>query len=311
MRECNFFAISLTIALLPITATLGSTSLRAESPAVSGPAAAAAPASPAAAKAALPNPAVSRPGTAAAPADPAATAAKPMPCSAPADLARLARPLTRTARRLAAGEPIKIVAVGSSSTAGAGASSPAASYPSRLAEELKQRFPAAVITVLNRGVNGEEAADMLARLATDVVQEKPDLVLWQVGTNAVLRDNPLDQAKQLIQEGVRRLKATGADVVLMDPQFSPKVIAKPEADPMVDLIARIAKQEDIGVFQRFAVMQHWRNIDGLEFARFLSPDQLHMNDWSYACVAKVLGGAIAEAMSRTSAVAHTSLPRPR
>jgi acyl-CoA thioesterase-1 len=284
MRKCNFSAISLTILilLLPCVATLGSTSLRAQSPSVAGPAAA-----------------------------PTAPAAKPAPCSAPADLARLARPLTRTARRLAAGEPIKIVAVGSSSTAGAGASSPAAAYPSRLAEELRQRFPAAQITVLNRGVNGEEAADMLARLTTDVVEENPDLVLWQVGTNAILRDNPLDQAKQLIQDGVRRLKATGADVLLIDPQFSPKVIAKPEADPMVDLIARIAKQEDIGVFQRFAVMQHWRDVDGLGFGRFLSPDLLHMNDWSYACVAKVLGGAIAEAVSRTAAVAHTSAPRPR
>jgi acyl-CoA thioesterase-1 len=287
MRKCNFFAISLTIALLLITATLGSSLLRAESPARPGPAAAA---DPAAAKAALPT-------------DP--VTAKPVPCSAPADIARLARPLTRTARRLAAGEPVKIVAVGSSSTAGAGASSPAACYPSRLAEDLKQRFPGAEITVLNRGVNGEEAADMLARLETDVVQEKPDLVLWQVGTNAVLRDNPLDKIKHVIQEGVHRLKATGADIVLMDPQFSPKVIAKPEADPMVDLIARIAKREDIGVFQRFAVMQHWRNVDGLEFGRFLSPDQLHMNDWSYACVAKVLGGAIAEAVSRTAAFAHT------
>jgi acyl-CoA thioesterase-1 len=296
MRKCNSFAISL--ALLPVTAMLGLTSLRAASPAEPGPA----PASPAAVKAAPPNPA------AAAPTDPAAV--KPAPCSAPADLVRLARPLTRVARRLAAGEPVKIVAVGSSSTAGAGASSPAACYPSRLAEELKQRFPAAAITVLNRGVNGEEAADMLARLETDVVQEKPDLVLWQVGTNAVLRDNPLDKVKQLIQEGVHRLKATGADVVLMDPQFSPKVIAKPEADPMVDLIARIAKQEDISVFHRFAVMQHWRNIERLEFARFLSPDQLHMNDWSYACVAKVLGGAIAEAVGRTAAVAHTNVPRP-
>src|SRR6202163_1319985 len=211
MRKCNFFALSLTIALLPITATLGSTSLRAESPAAPGPAAR--PASPAAVNAAPPNPA------AAAPIDPTAAAAKPVPCSAPVDLARLARPLTRTARRLAPRDAIKIVAVGSSSTAGAGASSPAACYPSRLAEDLKQRFPGAEITVLNRGVNGEEAADMLARLETDVVQEKPDLVLWQVGTNAVLRDNPLDKIKQVIQEGVHRLKATGADIVLMDPQF--------------------------------------------------------------------------------------------
>lgn len=303
MGKSNFLAIFLPVALLPIAATLGPSPLLAASPAVSGPAAA----SPAAEKAVLPNPA----GVAAASTDPAAIAAKPARCSAPADLARLARPLSHTARRLAAGEPIKIVAVGSSSTAGAGASSPAASYPSRLAQELKQRFTAAEITVLNRGVNGEEAADMLVRLEADVIQERPDLVLWQIGTNAVLRDNSLERIKQLIQEGVHRLKAAGADVVLMDPQFSPKVIAKPEADPMVDLIARTAKQEDIGVFHRFALMQHWHDIDGLQFAAFVAPDELHMNDWGYACVAKVLGGAIAEAVSRTTAIAHSSLPRPR
>ncbi len=77
---------------------------------------------------------------------------------------------------------MKIIAVGSSSTAGAFASSPDKSYPSRLAVELKERFPGQPITVINRGVNGEEAPDNLARLDTDVIAEKPDLILWQVGT---------------------------------------------------------------------------------------------------------------------------------
>jgi lysophospholipase L1-like esterase len=220
------------------------------------------------------------------------------PCSAPAELTRLGQPLSHTARLLAAGAPIKIVAIGSSSTAGAGASSPAASYPSRLAIELAQRLPKAQFTVLNRGVNGEEAAEMLARFDTSVIVEKPDLVLWQVGTNAVLRDQPLLPASTLIQEGVARLKAAGADVILIDPQFAPKVIAKTEAKSMVKLIATAAKQYSVNLFQRFAVMRHWRERDGMSFDTFVSPDQLHMNDWSYACVAKVLSVAIAEAATR-------------
>jgi acyl-CoA thioesterase I len=95
-------------------------------------------------------------------AHPAASAAavavtQPAPaCSGPAELARFTHPLRHTARRLASGGPLVIVAIGSSSTNGAGASSPAASYPSRLAVELKQRFPGHDITVLNRGVNGEQ-----------------------------------------------------------------------------------------------------------------------------------------------------------
>ena len=103
-------------------------------------------------------------------------------CSAPAEFTRLNYPLRHTARRLASGEPLTIVAIGSSSTAGAGASSPAASYPSRLAVELKQRFPTRDITVLNRGVNGETTEQMMARFATGVIAAHPDLVLWQVGT---------------------------------------------------------------------------------------------------------------------------------
>jgi lysophospholipase L1-like esterase len=221
----------------------------------------------------------------------------------PAETVRLGQPLALTSRLLAAGSPIKIVAIGSSSTAGAGASSDAASYPSQLALELAKRFPAAHFTVLNRGVNGEEAAEMLARFDTGVIAEKPDLVLWQVGTNAVLRDQPLPPASSMIQEGVARLKAIGADVVLIDPQFAPKVIAKTEAEGMVKLIAATAKQYGVNLFQRFAMMRHWREQEGLAFETFTSPDQLHMNDWSYSCLAKALTAAIAEAALRPTASA--------
>src|ERR1041385_6240282 len=62
-------------------------------------------------------------------------------CTAPSDLTVLDHPLTRIARKIAAGEAVTIVAVGSSSTAGAGASSPAMNYPSRLQVELSERFP--------------------------------------------------------------------------------------------------------------------------------------------------------------------------
>src|SRR5262245_43471958 len=147
-------------------------------------------------------------------------------CTAPTDGMRLTQPLARTAERLARHLPLTIVAIGSSSTAGAGASSPAASYPSRLQIELKILFPKDSITVLNRGVNGEEVADMLKRFADGVVKEKPDLVLWQVGTNSVLRGRPLGPTSPLILEGIRQLKATGADVVMIDPQYVPRVIAR-------------------------------------------------------------------------------------
>jgi acyl-CoA thioesterase I len=226
-------------------------------------------------------------------------------CAAPADLTRLDYPLLRTSRRLAAGASLTIVAIGSSSTAGAGASSPTACYPSRLEVELAQLFPANVITVLNRGANGEDAREMLARFDESVLGEKPDLVLWQVGTNALLLDRPLDGAGGLIREGLAKLKASGIDVVLIDPQFAPKVLAKPNIGQLMDLYSAIAKQGSVGTFHRFAVMRHWHQVAGIPFNAFLSRDELHMNDWSYACVAKLLAAAIAEAATRPSTLAHS------
>src|SRR5499427_1254433 len=113
-------------------------------------------------------------------------------CKPLGDATRLDHALTHTAARLSRGEPLKIVAIGSSSTAGAGASAPSASYPSRLEAELRTRFPNVQITVINRGINGERANDMLARFEEDVIGQHPDLVIWQVGSNSVLHDDPLE-----------------------------------------------------------------------------------------------------------------------
>jgi acyl-CoA thioesterase I len=219
-------------------------------------------------------------------------------CKALSEFVRLDRPLRRTARRLAANEPLTIVAIGSSSTRGAGASSSAASYPSRLAVELTKRFPRSDITVLNRGVNGEEVEQMLARFPADVVAAHPDLVLWQVGTNAVLRDHQLAPDATLLRDGIKQIKDAGADVVLIDMQFAPRVIAKPETPDMEDEIARAAKEGSVDLFNRFAVMREWHDVEHMPFEAFVAPDGLHMNDWSYACVAKLLATAISEAATR-------------
>src|SRR6516225_1382994 len=229
--------------------------------------------------------------------------AAPATCTAPAELARFDRPLIHTMRRVANGQPLTIVAIGSSSTAGAGASSPDATYPSRLAVELRTRFPGRDITVLNRGVNGEETNNMMARFAADVLAAHPQLVLWQIGTNSVLRDHPLSPHAVQMHDGIEQLKAAGADVILIDPQFAPAVLAKSETEGMVEQIAITAKEENVDLFRRFAVMRDWHDVQHLSFDNFVSPDHLHMNDWSYACIAKLLGTAIAEAATRPIAAA--------
>ena len=226
------------------------------------------------------------------PANPA-EAAQAVKCNCPGSLARFKDQIARTAQRINRGDPVTVVAVGSSSTAGAGASSPAHSYPSRLVEELRQRFPQTPVRMINRGQNGDTIPGMLKRLDENVLAEKPDLVIWQLGTNSVLRDESLLPMQAMVHEGLRRIRAAGADVILIDPQFAPRVTEKPEAVKMVNLIGTIAEQEHVPLFRRFAIMRAWHD-QGMPFNVFLDRDQLHLNDWSYGCVARLLGEMIAD-----------------
>jgi lysophospholipase L1-like esterase len=229
-------------------------------------------------------------------------------CTVDLGKAKFDQPLVHVADKLAERRPLKIVALGSSSTFGAGATTSAGSYPSRLAEELKARLPGQEIIVLNRGVNGDTASDMLARLEKDVIAERPDLVLWQVGTNSLLRDEAVLPRATLLHDGLARLKAIGADVILIDPQYAPKVLAKPNHEGMVWLITTAAKAEHVCIFRRFDLMRQWHQVERLPFETFVSADGLHMNDWSYGCVAKWLAAAIVEAASRPTATATKAAP---
>jgi len=107
----------------------------------------------------------------------------------------------------------------------------------------------------------------------------------------------------VLHEGLARLKAIHADVILLDPQYAPRVIAKPETDEMVSLIGSIAKERSVDLFRRFALMRRWYQNDHMPFDAFVSADGLHMNDWSYGCLAKWLAAAIEEAATRPAATA--------
>jgi len=227
------------------------------------------------------------------------------------DHARLDFPLVHVAQKLSERSPIKFVAIGSSSTAGAGASSVRTSYPAQLETYLADRFPDGAMRVLNRGINGEEVAQMVARFTTSVLAEAPDAVLWQVGTNLVLREHSINAAGQVLREGIAALKSTPTDIVLIDPQFAPRVIAKPALPDLLALLSTISAAEKVSVFGRFQMMRDWYQKARVPFETFLSPDGLHMNDWSYGCLARGLGRAIADAAKLPSHTIGAGRPKLR
>jgi lysophospholipase L1-like esterase len=226
------------------------------------------------------------------------TSAEPGPeppaCAVPAELVALGPPLTQAADKLRRGDRLTIVALGSSSTQGVGASAPSETYPSRLAAELRRRFRGLDVVVVNRGRNGEDARQELERMDRDVLAERPDVVIWQLGTNAVLRRDDVSQDGELIRQGIERLKQGGSEVVLMDLQYAPRVLARPHYPVMEHLIADAAKSERAGLFRRFEIMHYWHDAPVAEAAPMIGPDGLHMNDRGYHCMAADLADALAD-----------------
>ncbi len=216
-------------------------------------------------------------------------------CRTPLPLYDLGQPLPHVAARLARREPVTVVALGSSSTSGAGASREDRSYPRQLARLWPALVGESPVTIHNRGINGQDVAEMARRLRRDVIKLKPDLVLWQLGTNALLRSDGVDHLKALIARPVAMLREAGMDVVLIDPQYAPKVLADPDHGRMRSILAEVARETGSGLFGRFAAMKYWVEDGQTRQADILSPDGLHLNDRGYLCWAEALARGIGRA----------------
>jgi lysophospholipase L1-like esterase len=198
--------------------------------------------------------------------------------------------LTHFAQSLTGGQA-KIVAIGSSTTAGEG---DIKAYPERLRSFLQDQYPNAEITMVNKGIKGQEAPIELQRFDTDVIAENPDLVIWQVGTNAVWQSpdqNPpppsFDETTSAIRDGLVELrKETQADVILMDLQYVPALLTpakKDKAIAMVEAISELARDAGVSVFRRFAFMKGLYQVEQASFDRMVDPtddSRLHDSDWA-------------------------------
>ncbi len=224
-----------------------------------------------------------------------ANAADPLDACPAAHVAPLALPRVKEA--LERNSELTIVAFGSSSTQGWHASSIAHSYPAVLQTVLSAALPAAHVAVINRGVGGQDAAEMLPRIEADVLEVRPSLVIWQVGANGALKNRNPEEFKRLVADGVRTLRDKGIDVVLMDNQRAPLILASPVHQQIDQVLIDLAAKTKTGLFDRGALMDQWQ-ASGHPYEEFISGDGIHHNDLGYRCVAQALASAILDGLNQ-------------
>jgi lysophospholipase L1-like esterase len=216
-----------------------------------------------------------------------------MQCRASRELLDVGNPLDIGRTAVADEHELRIVALGSSSTQGYGTSDPRFAYPAQLKMKLEAAMPGVAIHVWNKGIGGQDADEMTARMKADVKPERAQIVVWQVGTNSAIKRTPLDKFAERLRAGIDIGHSLGANFVLMNLQYVPAIVALPDEEEYARVMSDVAKEKGAGLFNRFAIMRSWYN-DGMPYAQFVTNDGLHLNDFGQKCIGKLLSTAILE-----------------
>ncbi|MGE7468279.1 SGNH/GDSL hydrolase family protein [Bosea sp. NPDC003192] len=197
-----------------------------------------------------------------------------------------ARTLTETNR-------LAIVAIGSSTTAGTGSGEASRSYPAVLEEELRRRLPTREIKVTNLGVGGQSAYEMYLRLESEVIPEKPALVIWQTAVNDAIRDIGEEKLAKILRKGIAKLQEAGIDLVLMDMPWLPREGRYPKYDDYRAVLAKVASETGVPVFPRYVMMKNWSGSKRFSEEEIVGMDGLQVVESGYRCLAIRLADGIA------------------
>jgi hypothetical protein len=224
-----------------------------------------------------------------------ARADDPPNCAVPPYLLTTESPLPKVADAIKNGRSLDILVVGSrSSTIG---TSEASAYPARLQAALqtalKDRLPAVTVN-LSLELHPKQSAEELASGFVKLMEgKKPNLVIWQTGTVDAMRSVDPDEFRTAVDEGVIELQKAGADVVLMNLQYSPRTETMISVPPYIDNMRVVAQQRDVPLFDRFAMMRQW-NEQG-DFDLFNPTHGIELAKQVHDCIGRALSKFIIDA----------------
>jgi acyl-CoA thioesterase-1 len=210
-------------------------------------------------------------------------------CEAPAGDIAAPASLPHVVAALRRGK-LRVLAIGSSSTSGVGASSESKTYPAQLETILEGAFANADVVIANRGVSGEVAEVTSERIKSEVALDKPDLLLWQLGTNDALARVSPEEFENTVRSTIRWLKDNEVDTVLVGLQYSSRFSRDTEYFAIRDALQRVAAAETVAYVRRYDAMrfiaQNHANL------QLMARDNFHLNDLGYQCMAEHIARAI-------------------
>jgi acyl-CoA thioesterase-1 len=192
---------------------------------------------------------------------------------------------------------LTIVAIGSSTTAGSGASAEDRSYPAVLQDELRRRLPNAEVNVVNKGVGGQSAYDMLLRMDSDVIEQTPSVVIWQTVVNEAISDVGEEKLAKILRKGIQKVQGAGIDLVMMDLQWLPRAGRYPQYDAYRAVLKKTAEEHGVALFPRYGMMRDWARSKRFTSEELVGMDGMHMVDAGYRCLAIRIADGIVGALT--------------
>jgi lysophospholipase L1-like esterase len=221
------------------------------------------------------------------PAAPVAPLPMPFSKSCQSGSAALAResPLPNVAAALKRRKSLRILSMG----AAPGRVGPGGDYSDLIESMLESALKGIDVTVINRGISGELAADAAVRMKNEVALEEPDLVLWQVGTNDALAYVPVAGFAAAVKDQIEWLKAHKVDVVLVGLQFAPEMLRDAHYRAIRAALRRVAAQENVVVVRFYEAMQMLKKAEETGHPVAL---QFEGSEEGYDCLAQYVARSI-------------------
>jgi acyl-CoA thioesterase I len=217
-------------------------------------------------------------------------------CIVPPEMVEAVPSLPHLTAAIRHNKPVSIVVIGGGSTKGAAAGSPENAYPQRLQVALQKRFPGVPITVVNQGMPRQTARQMVRRFPTEVSEDEPTLIIWEVGISDAVRGIDLDEFASALQAGIDLAKNRAIDIMLVDMQFSRRATTMIDFDRYLDTIHRVGDLNDVYVFPRFAVMRHWSDENVFDYEDVPEGERARLAAQVYDCLGRALAEAIVKSV---------------